>query len=86
MNLPLFITRRMALGNFRSFSGFIVRIAILAVALSISVMIIATAMVNGFQREISNKLFGFLGHVQISSFKGGGGYDDAAPIAKNQPY
>jgi lipoprotein-releasing system permease protein len=76
----------MALGNFRSFSGFIVRIAILAVALSISVMIIATAMVNGFQREISNKLFGFLGHVQISSFKGGGGYDDAAPIAKNQPY
>ncbi len=61
MNTAWFITRRIAFGKRRSFSGFIITIAVAAVALSIAVMLITTATVNGFQNHISRKIFGFWG-------------------------
>jgi lipoprotein-releasing system permease protein len=44
----------------------IIRIAIVSVALSISVMIVASSMVHGFKKEISQKIFDFWGHIQIT--------------------
>ncbi len=37
-------------------------------ALSLSTMIIATSMINGFQKEIRNKVLGFWSHMQIVPF------------------
>ena len=75
MNLELFIVRKIAFNSRKSFSSFIIRIAIAAVALSLSTMIVATSLVNGFQKEIRNKVLGFWSHIEIvpyslsSSFK-----------------
>jgi lipoprotein-releasing system permease protein len=44
----------------------IIRIALLAVALSIAIMIISDAIVIGFQSEIKNKITGFASHIEIS--------------------
>ncbi len=66
MSLETFISRRLAFSKEKTFSRLIIRIAVAAVALSVAVMIAATAMIAGFQREISNKIFGFWGHVHIS--------------------
>jgi len=52
--------------NKQSFSHGIMQIAIGSVALSVAVMIIASAMINGFKKEISQKIFDFWGHIQIT--------------------
>ncbi|TNE60578.1 MAG: ABC transporter permease [Bacteroidetes bacterium] len=66
MNLPFFIARRIAFSGKRNFSRFIIRIAIVAVSLSVAVMIASTALIAGFKSEISRKIFEFWGHVHIS--------------------
>jgi len=52
-------------GN-RTFSSFIIRLTTAAVALSVAVMIIAVCIIKGFRSEISQKIFGFWGHIHIT--------------------
>ena len=71
MNLPQFIALRLIKSK-RSkksnLSGPLYRISILAIALSIGVMIISVAVLNGFQDEITNKVIGFGAHIQLSNY------------------
>ncbi len=76
MNTELFITRRIAFTKGKSFSRFIIRVAVAAVALSVMVMIVAGAMVTGFQKDISNKIFDFWGHIHIQKDKHSSSYED----------
>ena len=69
MNFPLFIVKKIALNQHHAFSRFILKISVTAVALSLVVMIIATALISGFQQTISQKVFGFWAHVIITPFK-----------------
>lgn len=66
MNLEDFIARRIAFSKDSSFTSVIVKIATAAVSLSLAVMIVATATITGFKKEISNKIFGFWGHIHIT--------------------
>lgn len=66
MNFENFIARRIAFSKEKNFTAVIVRIAIIAVSLSLAVMIIATATISGFKRDITNKIFGFWGHIHIT--------------------
>jgi lipoprotein-releasing system permease protein len=50
------------------FSAFIIRLAIVATALSVAAMIMAMAMISGFKYEIRQKLFSYWGHVHITPF------------------
>lgn len=50
----------------RSFTRVIIRIALLAMVLSVAIMVISDAIVIGFQSEIKKKLTGIEGHIQIS--------------------
>ncbi len=68
----------------KGFSDPIIRIAITAVALSIAVMILSVAIVTGFQREIREKVIGFGGHIQISSFTSNNSYEPE-PVSSHQP-
>ncbi len=86
MNTAWFITRRIAFGKRRSFSGFIITIAVAAVALSIAVMLITTATVNGFQNHISRKIFGFWGHIHISKYSLNNSYEDLNPVTIYQSF
>ena len=52
MNLSLFIARRYMLRQKGRFSAFIIRLAIVATALSVAAMIVAIAMISGFKYEI----------------------------------
>ncbi|MEP7322909.1 MAG: FtsX-like permease family protein [Saprospiraceae bacterium] len=50
-----------------SFVRFILRLAYISTALSVAVMIIAVAVITGFNNEIKDKIFGFWGHIQVNS-------------------
>jgi lipoprotein-releasing system permease protein len=65
MNLPFYIARRLARHEQKTFSRFIVRLAILAVSLSVAVMIIGSAITQGYQRTIRNKFYACWGQVQV---------------------
>jgi lipoprotein-releasing system permease protein len=65
-NLSLFIAKRLAGTDKRSFSRLIIGICSVAVAMSIAVMIAASALIAGFKYEISNKIFGFWGHIHLT--------------------
>lgn len=86
MKLEWFIARRMALSDESPFSAFIIKIAILAIALSLGIMIIATSVVYGFKKEISEKIFGFSGHIIVSAFEGNRSIEDANPVLKEQDF
>lgn len=83
MNLEFFIARRLSLGDKKSFSRFIIRIAIVAIALSVTVMIVSTCMVSGFSKEIKEKIFGFWGEIHITSYDINNSYE-VKPIKKEQ--
>jgi lipoprotein-releasing system permease protein len=84
-SLSLFIARRLAGNDKRSFSRLIIRICSVAVALSIAVMIAASAFIAGFKSEISNKIFGFWGHIHITETSYSLSFEPT-PISINQTF
>ena len=85
MKISYFIAKRLAFSKQKSFSRLIIRIAAAAVALSVAVMIISTALVNGFQKEISSKMFGFWGHIQITRYDRNYSFE-SSPVSSRQPF
>jgi lipoprotein-releasing system permease protein len=83
--LSSFIARKVAFHAKNSFSALIIRIAIIAVALSMTIMICATGLVSGFKETISNKIFGFWGHIHITNYDSNNSFA-SVPISVKQPF
>jgi len=87
MNIARFISGKIAAQGSKGFSGVIVKIAIVAVALSVAVMILATAVVRGFKNTISDKIFGFWGHIHITGNFSASHYAfESVPMSVAQDY
>lgn len=81
MHLSFFLARRIAFNRGSSFSRFIINIAVIATAVSVAVMILATALVNGFQQVIQEKIFSFWGHIHITQYQ-----PNAGPLTEQIPF
>ena len=86
MKLEYFIARRVAATGQQSFSRLIIRIAVIAIALSVAVMICANALIAGFKKEISSKIFGFWGHIHITDADINRSMLEAFPISSQQDF
>lgn len=69
----------------KSISRPIVKIAIGGIALGITVMILALAIVTGFQNEIKNKVIGFGSHITIAKLDNNVSFEPQ-PIAQKQGF
>lgn len=69
MKFYQFVARKSFTSFKKSFTKTIIRLAITATALSIAVMILSLSIFNGFQKEISNKVLGFWGHIHITEIQ-----------------
>ena len=83
MNLEYFIAKRIHFRQDRKHvSRPAVRIAILGIAIGLTVMLLAVSIVTGFKKEIRNKTIGFGGHIQITNFDSNNTYE-LTPIMLN---
>jgi len=85
MNIEHFIAKRIAITNTGSFTKVIIRIAIAAISVSLTVMILTTAIITGFKKEISDKIFGFWGHIHITDSNINRNFE-LTPISKDEKY
>lgn len=86
MQFSYFLASRVAASGQRSFSRLIIRIAVVAVALSVAVMVVSTALIAGFKQEIADKIFGFWGHIHITDPSANRSLLEAYPISREQPF
>lgn len=87
MGFSRFISQRLlrSNGESRQLSTPIVRIAVGGIALGLTVMILAVAIVTGFQEEIRGKVIGFGSHIQIIKYDSNKSLE-ATPIERNQAF
>jgi lipoprotein-releasing system permease protein len=85
LNLPVFIANRLSGKDKENLSGPVTRIAVITIALGLSVMILSVAVLVGFQTEIRNKVVGFSADIQIDNFDENASYE-SSPVSKNQPF
>ena len=85
MNLDYFIAKRLIVSkSYKSnVSSPIIKIAILAIALSIFMMIISVATGIGLQQKIREKVAAFNGHIIVSNFDDNQSQITAEPIDSN---
>jgi len=74
MNTEFFIAKRITKESKSRFSRPMINIAISAIAISITVMILSISIVNGFKKNIIDKVIGFQSHIQITHFNHGNSY------------
>ena len=87
MNLEFLIAKRVGTSTHKSFSKAILRLAVVAIALSMVVMILATSIVAGFKNTISEKIFGFWGHIHVTSSVSPSSYAyETSPMNQTQDY
>lgn len=85
MNTELFIARRLfsSTDAEQNLSRRIVRLAVAGISLGMVVMILAVAIVIGFQREVETKVNGFAAHLQVVNYDSNQSYQ-TIPIDKEQ--
>lgn len=88
MNLEYFIAKRLITAkNYKSsISAPIIKIAIIAIAIGVIMMIIAVATGMGLQDKIREKISVFNGHVIISNYDNNRSEVSVEPISINQPF
>lgn len=84
MNVASFIARRLVFQKNQSFSRFIIRLSAAATAISVAVMILSFAFVEGFQYTVSSKVFSFWGHLRVQQQQSSSsGLAEELPVEKN---
>jgi lipoprotein-releasing system permease protein len=67
MGFIKFISNRTVFSSSTGLTKWILRLGVLSASITVAIMILSSSIINGFQEEIEEKIFGFWGHVQINT-------------------
>lgn len=84
MNLPYFISKKINKAENKSFSATINKIAVASIALGLATMLVSFLILGGFKRVITNKIFTFNGHIQVTKYSLDNSLQEE-PISENNP-
>ena len=82
MNLPYFISSRIRNEELGSFSSIISKIAIASIAIGLAAMIISFLILRGFEKTVTDKIYDFSGHLQVTKYTLSNAIEDQ-PISLN---
>ena len=85
MNISYFLANRIRNPKGQSFSRVIVRVGILSVAITVSVIILSFFVLLGFKNTIKEKLFSQTSHIQVSKITLNRSFEEA-PVPNNSVY
>ena len=87
MNTELFIAKRLFSDKAtrKLLSQRIIRIALIGIALGLTVMIVSVAVVTGFKKEIRDRVIGFGSNIQIINYDSNSSYE-TRPVSADQPF
>lgn len=85
MNISYFIANRIRKSKGQSFSRVIVKVGVLSVAITISVIIISFFVLLGFKNTIKEKLFSQTSHIQVSKITLNRSFEET-PLPNNSEY
>lgn len=85
MNAEWYIARRLMFSKTQAHSVLrpVVRMLAASVALGTAAMIVSMSILVGFKRQITDKVTGFMAHIQISNYEGGTSPYETAPVPRN---
>src|SRR5690606_11586056 len=88
LNFEIFVSKRLASSkNYKnSVSAPIIKIAIIAVILSMVMILVSVATGTGLQEKIRDKITSFSGHITVSNFDNNRSEVTLEPIDKNQHF
>ena len=84
LNLPYFISKKISRAESKSFSSIINKIAIASIAVGLAVMMISFLILDGFRREVKDKIYSFSGHIQVTKYSLDNSMQEE-PISVNNP-
>jgi lipoprotein-releasing system permease protein len=85
LNLSYFIAKRISFKQAGGFSGTIHRIAVGSLAIGLGVAILAIMVLGGFQKTVSNRVYGFTGHFQVQKFQMSNAFEEL-PFSLNSDF
>ena len=85
MNLSYFIAKRISFKKAGGFSATIHKIAVGSLALGLAVSLVSFMVLGGFQRTVSEKVYGFTGHYQVQRFTMSNAFEEA-PFSLNSEF
>lgn len=85
MNLSYFIAKRISFKKAGGFSATIHKIAVGSLALGLGVSLLAFMVLGGFQRTVSDKVYGFTGHFQVQRFSMNNTFEES-PFTQNSDF
>jgi lipoprotein-releasing system permease protein len=77
LNVSYFLAKRISFKNTGGFSTTIHRIAVGSLALGLAVSLLAFMVLGGFQRSVSEKVYGFTGHFQVQKYAVSNSFEEA---------
>lgn len=86
MNLSYFIAKRISFKKAGGFSATIHKIAVGSLALGLGVSLLSFMVLGGFQRTVSEKVYGFTGHYQVQRFSMSNSFEEAPFSQKSDFY